>query len=295
MAPTEGAGAAAQPAAAPAPAAAPVTATPSAPPSVIVARLDAGTAAAGIEAAEPRSTAPLRILVTRRTQHDRIIDAQYTLADLGYLERHNFDGTLGKATVNAIKAFQKDDGLPPTGAFNEQLVAKLYAVAGKKQSPIGQLFVRQEFGRMFDAPVDFRNPDEPLGTHVFTAMKFAPGDTKTQWMAVSLVGDDPAAVLDRLEIPAGVRQKISERLTPGSSLIIGDLAINSATLPKGADFLVWAKDLPAKVTAASLDSEITQPRAKKKKYRSTVKHVKKRTYTYQYPRPAARGYPGWPW
>jgi hypothetical protein len=126
-------------------------------------------------------------------------------------------------------------------------------------------------------------------------MKFAPGDTKTQWMAVSLVGDDPAAVLDRLEIPAGVRQKISERLTPGSSLIIGDLAINSATLPKGADFLVWAKDLPAKVTAASLDSEITQPRAKKKKYRSTVKHVKKRTYTYQYPRPAARGYPGWPW
>jgi len=258
-----------------------------------MASLDAGAAAAGIEAAEPRSTAPLRILVTRRTQHDRIIDIQYTLADLGYLERQNFDGTLGRQTVVAIKAFQKDQGLPPNGAFSEELAKKLYAVAGKEQPPVGHLFVRQEFARVFDAPVNFRNPEEPLGTHVFTAMKFAPGDTKTQWMAVSLVGDNASGVLDRLEIPADVRQTISQRLTPGSSLIVGDLAINSATLPKGADFLVWAKDMPAKVTAASLDADLAQPRAKKKRYR-TVKRVKK-TYTYQYPRPAARSYPGWPW
>ena len=76
-------------------------------------------------------------------------------------------------------------------------------------------------------------------------MKFAPDDTTTKWVALSLQGDDPMAVLDRLEIPNDVRQKISERLTPGSSLIIGDTAINTAGLPKGADFLVWANDTPA--------------------------------------------------
>ncbi len=72
-------------------------------------------------------------------------------------------------------------------------------------------------------------------------------------MTISLQGDDSAAALDRLEIPADLRQKISERLTPGSSLIVGDTAINTASLPKGADFLVWAKDTPAKITAASLE------------------------------------------
>ena len=42
-------------------------------------KLDAGTKAAAIQAAEPRSTAPLRILVTRRTQRDRIIGVQRIL------------------------------------------------------------------------------------------------------------------------------------------------------------------------------------------------------------------------
>jgi peptidoglycan hydrolase-like protein with peptidoglycan-binding domain len=161
---------------------------------------------------------------------------------MGYLAPQNFDGTLGKATATAIKAFQKANGMPETGAFTDDFVKKVYEVSGNGEPPMGHLFVRQEFGRIFDVPVSFRNPEQPLGTHLFTAMKFAPGDTKARWMAVSLQGDDSAATLDRLEIPNDVRRKISERLTPGSSLIIGDTAINSAALPKGGDFLVWAKD-----------------------------------------------------
>jgi peptidoglycan hydrolase-like protein with peptidoglycan-binding domain len=217
----------------------------SAKPSVAAVKLAAGAKAAAVEAAEPGSNAPLRILVTRRTQRDRVIGVQFILSELGYLTPQAFDGTLGKATVTAIKAFQKTNGLPPTGSFTDELVTKVYEIAGKDEPPIGHLFVRQEFGRLFDAPVSFSNPEEPLGTHLFTALKFVPGETKTQWMAVSLQGDDPAAALNRLEIPDDIRQKISERLTPGSSLIIGDTAIHTAALPKGADFVVWAKETPA--------------------------------------------------
>jgi peptidoglycan hydrolase-like protein with peptidoglycan-binding domain len=269
---------------------------PDAIPSVVATKAGAGTKAAAILAAEPRSTAPLRILVTRRTQRDRIVGVQTLLAEMDYLMPVDFDGTLGKASVTAIKAFQKANGLPETGAFTDELVKKVYEVAGKGEPPAGHLFVRQEFGRVFDAPVSFRDPETPLGTHLFTAMKFAPGDTKTQWMAITVQGDDPTSALDRLEIPNDIRQKISERLTPGSSLIIGDIAINSASLPKGADFLVWAKDTPAKITAASVDGDISQPQPKKKKYRS----VRRNTYGYSYPRvyqPRAysRGYPQWPW
>jgi peptidoglycan hydrolase-like protein with peptidoglycan-binding domain len=283
--------AAVQPAPAPAASAVgPSLDTTEATPSAIAMKLGAGTKAAAIQAAEPRSTAPLRILVTRRSQKDRIIGLQRLLADMGYLEEQEFDGTIGKASVAAFKTFQRNNGLPETGAVSEELINKVYEVAGKGQPPVGHLFVRQEFGKLFDAPVNFRDPETPLGTHLFTAMKFEPGDTKARWMVVSLQGDDPAAALDRLEIPNDIRQKISERLTPGSSLIIGDVAINSGGLPKGADFLVWAKDTPAKITAASIDGDISQPKPRKKK-----RIVRRPNYNYglSAPRTFTRGYP-WP-
>jgi peptidoglycan hydrolase-like protein with peptidoglycan-binding domain len=290
---------------APAPAVQAVAATPQASmaeanaqadttPTIIATKLGAGTKAAALQAAEPRSKAPLRILVTRRTQHDRIIGLQQILFDMGYLPPQDFDGTLGRATANAIKTFQKANAMPETGAFSEDLVRKVYQVAGKGEPPIGHMFVRQEFGRVFDAPVNFKDPETPLGTHVFTAMKFGPGDTKTQWTSISLQGDDSTSVLDRLEISSDVRQKISERLTPGSSLIIGDTAINSATLPKGGDFLVWAKDTPAKITSASIDDDVAPTKPKKKS-----RNVRRYNYDYSYRSPRSpsfsRGYPAWPW
>ncbi len=269
------------------------TQVPDTPLSVVATKLAAGANAVAVLAAEPRSTAPLRILVTRRTQRDRIIGVQQILAELGYLAPQDFDGTLGKPTATAIKAFQKANWMPETGAFTDELVKRVYAIARKGEPPVGHLFVRQEFGRVFDAEVSFRDPETPLGTHLFTAMKFAPGDTTTKWMAISLQGDDASEALDRLQIPSDIRQKISERLTPGSSLIIGDTAINSATLPKGADFLVWAKDTPAKITTVSVDGDnsIAKPRKKK----SRVVRRPAPSYSYSAPRGFSRGYPSWPW
>jgi peptidoglycan hydrolase-like protein with peptidoglycan-binding domain len=256
------------------------------PPTIVAAKLRAGAKEAAILAAEPRSTAPLRILVTRRTKRDRIIGVQHILSELGYLEPQDFDGTFGRATANAIKAFQKANDMAPTGAFNDELVAKVYQVAGKGVPPEGHLFVRQEFGQVFDAPVSFKDPETPLGTHVFIAMKFNPGDTSTQWMTMSVQGDDAAAALDRLEIPNDLRRKISERLTPGSSLIIADLAINTAGLKKGNDFVVWAKDMPAKVTEASLETSVSSP--PRKKIRRTIERP-----AYSERRGSRRG-PFWP-
>ncbi len=274
----------------PAPAMPSAQPTPDASPSIVATKLMAGTSAAAIQAAEPRSNAPLRILVTRRTQRDRIISVQNILAELGYLDRQDFDGTFGKPTVTAIKAFQKVNGMPETGALTDDVIKKVYAVAGKGEPPVGHIYVRQEFGRVFDAPVGLRNPDEPLGTHVYTALNFAPGDTKTRWMAVTVQGDSAAAALDRVEIPGDIRQRISERLTPGSTLIIGDTSINSASLPKGGDFVVLAKGSPStKITSSGAGGD--QPRRKVRRYNYN--------YGYSYPRPfqqqrSYRAFPGWP-
>jgi peptidoglycan hydrolase-like protein with peptidoglycan-binding domain len=248
-----------------------VTATaPASPPAsapLAAAKIDAGIAAAAMQAAEPRSEAPLRILLTRRTQRDRIIGVQQILAEAGYLSAQDFDGTMGKATIIAIKAFQKANGMPETGAFTDELVKKVYAVAGKGEPPAGHLYVRQSLARVFDTPVSFRDPDQPLGTHVYTALKFAKGDSKARWMTVDVQVGDGTSPLDRIEIPDDVRQKVSERLTPGSTFIIADTSINSANLPRGGDFVVLAKSTgAAKISQAGDDA----PAEKKPRHRSNT-------------------------
>ncbi|MDJ0511884.1 MAG: L,D-transpeptidase family protein [Methyloceanibacter sp.] len=229
-------------------------------PSVMLSRLKAGAKSAAVEAADPVSQEPLRILVTRRTTRDRTVDLQYILSDMGYLAPQNFDGTRGSATIRALKKFQKDNEMPVTGAFTDDVFKKVYEVAGKKEPSEGQLFVRQKFASVFSIPVSFRDPEKPLGTHLFTIMHFEPGATEADWTAISLNDKATAeSVLNRIDIPADVRQRISERLTPGSSLIVADTAINSAALPKGADFLVWDTSKP-QVHRAS-----TSPRRKVRK------------------------------
>jgi hypothetical protein len=142
------------------------------------------------------------------------------------------------------------------------------------------LYVRQEFDDVFDVPVNFRNADEPLGTHVYTALNFAPGDTKVRWTVIDVddTGGDGSGALDRLEIPSDVRQKISERLTPGSTFIVADTSINSAGLPKGGDFVVLAKGTSkAKVSNTEGDS----PKVRRKPRRSTADRRYNNDYRYR--------------
>ena len=212
----------------------------------------------GEPASESPAAAPLRILVTRRTERDRIIDTQYLLASLGYLKPQNFSGRLGNETQTAIKAFQKANKLRETGAFTDDLARKVHEVAGKPEPPAGHLFVRQEFRSVLDAPIAFLDPERSLGTHVFTALGFAPGSGEAQWMAISLEGGDPTKVLDRIQIPDDLRQEISVRLTAGSSLIVADTSVNSAILSEGEDFVVLAKVTPA---TAAVEPRETDPKS----------------------------------
>jgi len=198
---------------------------------------------------DAESATPLRMLITRRTPRDRIIGTQYVLASLGYLRRQNFTGRLGPETMAAIKAFQKANSLKVTGNFSEDVAKAIYRSAGKSDPPPGHLYVRQDFRQVFDFPVDFLNTKQSLGTHMFTAMKSPSGGANIAWMAISLEGDDSRRVLDRIEIPDDVRKQISERLTPGSTLIVADDSSHSAILREGDDFIVSSNEEPIEVVA----------------------------------------------
>ena len=146
------------------------------------------------------------------------------------------------------------------------------AGAAKKIVPISvfvsrklsRLFVRQGFTPLFDAPVKIQNPEEPVGTHVFSAMEFQNEGAAVRWTVVSIPEEFPRmsagatkereapakqtalsvplpdkanAALDRIEIPQDAIEKISELLTPASSLIISDHGFSQET-GDDTDFIV---------------------------------------------------------
>jgi hypothetical protein len=149
------------------------------------------------------------------------------------------------------------------------------AVAPRKVIPISifvsrklsKLFVRRGSTPLFDSPVRIQDAEEPLGTHVFTVMGLQSEGAALRWTVVSIPEgsarvsqasttrrrspakqdtetilpvsspDQANAALDRIEMPADVVERISELLTPGSSLIVSDYGISKET-GKDTDFIV---------------------------------------------------------
>jgi hypothetical protein len=91
-----------------------------------------------------------------------------------------------------------------------------------------RLYVRRGFEATLEAPVTIRNPDEPIGTHVFTAV--APADGGLRWTAVTIdSGDNAQDALDRISIPKDVLDRIAPTALPRSSLIVSDEPPNRET------------------------------------------------------------------
>jgi hypothetical protein len=87
-------------------------------------------------------------------------------------------------------------------------------------------------GEVFDAsiemPVTIRDPDLPIGTHVFTAV--AQTGAGLRWTAVSIDdGDNAKDALDRIVMPKEVLDRIAPTAVPRSSIIVSDEPLSSET------------------------------------------------------------------
>src|SRR5271154_4766545 len=108
--------------------------------------------------------------------------------------------------------------LEPVSVFISRATQKLYVRRNThKRLPDG--------GEMFDTtievPVTIRDPDKPIGTHVFTAM--ARSDRGLRWTAVTIdSGDSAKDALDRITIPQDVLDRIAPTAVPRSSIVISD-------------------------------------------------------------------------
>src|SRR5215204_3839382 len=144
------------------------------------------------------------------------------------------------------------------------------AVAGRPISVFaslkdGKLYVRQGWKPLFEMPVSFKRPDQPVGTHVFTAMGAKANGGDLRWTVVSIPSatkrvaeakasdkgrksrhetksrhdikpvdiaapmPSASAALDRIIMPPDALERISELITPGSSLIVSDNRLSDET------------------------------------------------------------------
>ena len=136
-----------------------------------------------------------------------------------------------------------------------------------------KLYVRQGFEPLFDIPVEIENPEQPFGTHVFTALGLSEDGAHMRWNLMSIAAPAPhpqlqpkiepkvgpnaksqvparsaeayppqtaKQVLDRIQIPQEAINRIDEILSAGSSLVVSDQGLGEET-GEGTDFIVLTR------------------------------------------------------
>ncbi|WP_172838519.1 L,D-transpeptidase family protein [Stappia sp. ES.058] len=195
-------------------------------------------------AAEPRAEPrdPLRILITRTTPRERLRDMQRVLDELGYAPGP-VDGVMGRKTRAAIRLFQEGAELPVTGEATDLVLRALYSAAGETGPATGRLYVRRKFKEIYSANIVLKDPDAPIGTHIYTVIDDGGTVSAPRWMSVTAAatqGGDAHGILSRVEWTPQARAFVEDRLALGSSLIVTDrpFRLHSGL---GTDFVVTTR------------------------------------------------------
>jgi lipoprotein-anchoring transpeptidase ErfK/SrfK len=171
---------------------------------------------------------------------------------------------ISPATLAPNPQSQDGTNLLPVGVGPQKKAVPISVFVSRKSS---KLFVRQGYTPLFDVPIKIENPDEPLGTHVFTLLKQQSEGASFRWSVVSMpekfsstsaslnkkpsapvqatvgtvrlesLSEGARAALERVEIPQDEVARISQLLTPGSSFILSDYELSTET-GNDTDFIV---------------------------------------------------------
>ena len=116
--------------------------------------------------------------------------------------------------------------LEPASIYISRATQKIYVRRPThKPAPDGGGIV---FDATIEVPVTIRNPERPIGTHVFTAV--ARNESGLRWTAVTIDdGDNAKSALDRITIPQEVLDRIAPTALPRSSIIISDEPLSKET------------------------------------------------------------------
>jgi hypothetical protein len=167
------------------------------------------------------------------------------------------------APAPAVKA-----SLEPYGPERPLRAGPITVFISKKE---GKLYVRKAFQPVFSAPISIVHPEQPLGTHLYTAVEQNPDGLSFRWLVVTLPSEHvarkktevvhyvtvrghkvpkvekvndaapapatAAEALERIEISQAARERIAALMSPGASLIISDKGLGGET-GEETDFIV---------------------------------------------------------
>ena len=147
----------------------------------------------------------------------------------------------------------------------ERLVDPISVFVSRKTS---RLYIRQGRTPVTDMPITIRDPQKPIGTHVFTVMDHKDGGREALWNVINVdapgVQQTPAPqpakgkkeqpaprvtvtaasvgseALSRIEFPEAALARITPYLQLGSSLIVSDLGLSVET-GLGTDFVIQTR------------------------------------------------------
>jgi hypothetical protein len=98
------------------------------------------------------------------------------------------------------------------------------------------------FDTTIEVPITIRDPNKPIGTHVFTAV--ARNGASLRWTAVTVEnGDGAKSALDRITIPKDVLDRIAPTALPRSSIVISDEPLSEETNYR-TEFVAVLSDQP---------------------------------------------------
>jgi hypothetical protein len=180
----------------------------------------------------------------------------------------------------ALEELARAEDAFKTADAEQKAVAGVARDATRKLSPVSvfvsrqakKIYIRQDMEQIYEGDIAIRDPDQPIGTHIFTAVDYQPGGRDMKWNVVSIAGRQPgepekssgmhqaprnassvpsiptdvaaaSAALDRIDIPQDVMERISDSVMPGASLIVSDEAAHKET-GKATDFIVLLSGEP---------------------------------------------------
>lgn len=172
-----------------------------------------------------------------------------------------------KEQANALSKINEDMKKAATtiDSMKRQDLVRKHPVSVLISRSSGRLYVRQGYEPIFDMPVEIKDPQVAIGTHVFTALEQT-GPTDMRWSASTIpyhalpadvakkkkkgpvdaqtvsthLPQTPQAALDRITIPEEARERIADVMKPGSSIVISDYGISHQT-GKFTDFILLTR------------------------------------------------------
>jgi hypothetical protein len=149
-----------------------------------------------------------------------------TKLDAAASAKDAFKAAAAKKADTAKAALDARLALEPVSVYISRATQKLYVRRNThKPAPDGG---GEVFDSSIEVPVTIRDPDKPIGTHIFTAV--AKTDSGLRWTEVTIdSGDDAKDALDRVTIPKDVLDRIAPTAVPKSSIIISDEPLSTET------------------------------------------------------------------